>query len=101
MAKDRPKRPGSAGRDGGPRRKRPGKLRPGALPGDAGRGPLSEAADLQFAREFGTAEHPGASMAPAASQRVLVFDSFSGIAGDMTIAALIDAGAPIDGIREG
>ena len=40
-------------------------------------------------------------MAPAASQRVLVFDSFSGIAGDMTIAALIDAGAPIDGIREG
>lgn len=32
---------------------------------------------------------------------ILVFDCFSGIAGDMTIAALIAAGAPVDAICEG
>ncbi|MGH2634477.1 MAG: LarC family nickel insertion protein, partial [Tepidiformaceae bacterium] len=73
------------------------KVRTSPLPTDAGRGPSSEAADLEFAREFGAAGHSPAT----ARQNVLVFDSFSGIAGDMTIAALIDAGAPVEGIREG
>ena len=35
------------------------------------------------------------------SGRHLVFDSFSGIAGDMTIAALVDAGAPLESIIAG
>lgn len=34
-------------------------------------------------------------------RRVAVFDCFSGIAGDMTLAALIDAGASLAGLREG
>ena len=33
--------------------------------------------------------------------QTLVFDCFSGIAGDMTLGALIDAGAPIEAIRAG
>lgn len=33
--------------------------------------------------------------------RALVFDCFSGIAGDMTLAALLDAGADIDVVRNG
>ena len=33
--------------------------------------------------------------------RVAHFDCFSGISGDMTLAALIDAGVPADGIRHG
>ena len=30
--------------------------------------------------------------------RVLYFDCFSGISGDMTVGALIDAGLPVDGL---
>jgi uncharacterized protein (TIGR00299 family) protein len=33
--------------------------------------------------------------------KICYFDAFSGISGDMTVGALIDAGAPFDRIREG
>ena len=33
--------------------------------------------------------------------RIAYFDCFSGISGDMTLAALIDAGAPVDAIQQG
>jgi len=33
--------------------------------------------------------------------RVAYFDAFSGISGDMTIGALLDAGAPVDAVLEG
>ncbi|MGI8926662.1 MAG: nickel insertion protein, partial [Tepidiformaceae bacterium] len=33
--------------------------------------------------------------------RIAVFDCFSGIAGDMTLAALLDAGAPLEDVRAG
>ena len=33
--------------------------------------------------------------------KICYFDAWSGISGDMTVGALVDAGAPADAIREG
>ncbi len=87
-----------ARRGGRKHARRPETVRDAGLPDDAGRGPASEPADLQGAREFGVRAMGAASRSQA---RGLVFDCFSGIAGDMTLAALIDAGASIDAIRAG
>ena len=57
-------------------------------------GAYQEPEDLRAARESGESATPAGPM-------VCVFDCFSGIAGDMTIAALVAAGAPIEVIRAG
>ena len=37
----------------------------------------------------------------ATSMKICYFDAWSGIRGDMTVGALVDAGAPAEAIREG
>jgi uncharacterized protein (TIGR00299 family) protein len=48
-------------------------------------------------RRWGNCEGPAAG--EMTMSRVLYFDCFSGISGDMTLGALIDAGLPVDDLR--
>lgn len=60
----------------------------------------AEPEDLRQSRE--RAPEPPIEAAEARrATRIAVFDSFSGIAGDMTISALVDAGAPLELIFAG
>jgi uncharacterized protein (TIGR00299 family) protein len=61
----------------------------------------AEPEDLRQSRESPVIEPARGPTPEQRAGNIAVFDSFSGIAGDMTIAALVDAGAPLELIFAG